>query len=244
MARNKGIIKLEGTIHNLSFYSSVFGDIVRKPGGPSSAQVKESPKFERLRENQKEFGNCAKAGKLIRAPLNPYIKRFDHTCVGRLTSLLTKIKALDHISVRGERSVLIGIQTPEGKGLLKGFDFNKNALLKQILKKEVKIRNGDFFIEALSTRYDLNRPSNATHVVFTGIFSNFNLQTFTHLIESAEYRFALDAPAQDITLPMPSGWQGQVASYILNVKFEQQVNGLQYPLDSAQSNSLGIIEVV
>jgi len=58
MARQKGIIKLEGTIGDISFYKSKDGHLARTKGGMEADRIKNDPTFQRTRENGNEFGRA------------------------------------------------------------------------------------------------------------------------------------------------------------------------------------------
>ena len=49
MARQKGIIKLEGTIGDVSFYKSKDGYLAREKGGVDADRIKNDPAFQRTR---------------------------------------------------------------------------------------------------------------------------------------------------------------------------------------------------
>jgi len=66
MARQKGIIKLKGTVGDLTFYKSIDGYLVREKGGVEASRIASDPAFVRTRENNAEFGNATQAGKLLR----------------------------------------------------------------------------------------------------------------------------------------------------------------------------------
>ena len=59
MAKLKGIIKLEGTLDNLTFYKAKEGYLVKTKGGVSKERIQNDPAFERTRENGSEFGSSA-----------------------------------------------------------------------------------------------------------------------------------------------------------------------------------------
>lgn len=244
MARNKGIIKLEGTIDNMTFYSSVFGTVVRKAGGPNKTQMLESKNFVRTRENQSEFKACTQVGKLIRQPISQFTHRLDHTAVGRLTKVLMDIKNLDIMADRGQRNVSAGLLLPEGKALLKGFDFNAKASLNRVLKHTLAVKNGDLQITGLVPAVDLVYPAGATHVVLTGIFSDLNLVENTHTATLVEQRLALDATVQNICLQGPTTIPTGMKVYFLQVRFEQKTNDDYYSLDDTSKQALRLVEVV
>jgi hypothetical protein len=55
MARQKGIIKLEGTIGDISFYKSKDGHLARTKGGVDGEWIQNDPAFQRTRGNRQEF---------------------------------------------------------------------------------------------------------------------------------------------------------------------------------------------
>ena len=60
MARQNGILKIEGTLENLTFYKTQDGNLVKIKGGVSAVR----PNLSATGENGVEFGNAASAGKL------------------------------------------------------------------------------------------------------------------------------------------------------------------------------------
>ena len=70
MARQRGIIKLQGQMGGVSFYKSQQdGFLAREKGGVDADRIKNDPNFERTRENGAEFGRAGAAGKLLRTAL-------------------------------------------------------------------------------------------------------------------------------------------------------------------------------
>ena len=69
MATIKGPVQLEGGVGGMSFYTRRGSDkiIVRTKGGPSKQAIKNSPGFENLRLNQKEWIGCT-----VSIPNPPY----------------------------------------------------------------------------------------------------------------------------------------------------------------------------
>ena len=113
MARQKGIIKLKGTIGDITFYK-------REKGGIDASRIASDPAFQRTRENGSEFGRAGKAGKMLRTALRPLlINSADGRMVSRLTQAMVKVIQADTVSERGLRNVIDG----EAE-LLFGFEFN------------------------------------------------------------------------------------------------------------------------
>ena len=63
MARQSSLIKIEGTIDNLTFYKSADGHFVRSKGGVSKNRIMNDPAFVRTRENGAEFSSIVGSGK-------------------------------------------------------------------------------------------------------------------------------------------------------------------------------------
>ena len=66
MARLKGLIKIEGTLDELTFYKTQDGHLVKTKSGVSGDRIANDPTFQRTRENGSEFGAAAASGKLLR----------------------------------------------------------------------------------------------------------------------------------------------------------------------------------
>lgn len=66
MAKVNGIIKIEGTVEDLTFYKKDGKNFVRKKGGISKERIMNDPNFVRTRENGSEFGHCGSSGKVLK----------------------------------------------------------------------------------------------------------------------------------------------------------------------------------
>ena len=51
MAKLSGILKIEGTLENLTFYKTQDGHLVKTKGGVSADRIANDPTFQRTREN-------------------------------------------------------------------------------------------------------------------------------------------------------------------------------------------------
>jgi len=73
MARQKGIIKLKGTIGDITFYkTSQDGHLALEKGGIEKSRIESDPAFQRTRENGAEFGRAGKAAKCSGLRLGAY----------------------------------------------------------------------------------------------------------------------------------------------------------------------------
>ncbi|HLG39643.1 MAG TPA: hypothetical protein VI461_08240, partial [Chitinophagaceae bacterium] len=125
MARQKGIIKLDGTIGGVTFYKTKDGYLAKEKSGVSADRIANDPAFQRTRENGAEFGRAGKAGKILRNSIRGLLQNAsDARMVSRLTQEMVKVIQEDAINARGFRNVIDG----EAE-LLQGFDFNINGKL-------------------------------------------------------------------------------------------------------------------
>lgn len=128
MATYESLIKINGSVGDLVFYSLNGKNVVRKKSGFNKTAFKKSPSYEKVRQNSSEFGHCSKAGKTIRSCIEGYIKEAgDPLLYQKFAKLMTAIKDLDMVSERGKRTVQNGLITPEGLQLLKEFRFGKKG---------------------------------------------------------------------------------------------------------------------
>ena len=126
MAKQKGIIKLDGTIGGITFYKTTEdGYLAREKGGVSADKIANDPAFQRTRENGEEFGRAGKAGKLLRNSIRAMLQNAsDSRMVGRLTQKMVEVTQEDITNPRGQRNVIDG----EAE-LLEGFEFNISGKL-------------------------------------------------------------------------------------------------------------------
>jgi hypothetical protein len=248
MAKLGGILKIEGTLDGMTFYKTKDGHLVRTKGGVSKDRIQNDPAFERTRENGKEFGSSAASGKLLRLSVRNLLMRAkDSRVASRLTQSMTKVKNFDLISDRGDRNVAVGIATPEGKEILKGFNFNNRAIIGSILFAPYSIdgATGEITLTDLNPMNDIAYPSGATHVSLTSAFAKIDFETGENSIEiSPAVNLLIDNTTATQTLVPPAVPTGTGNDFmLLLVEFFQEVNGSQYSLKNGAFNVLSIVEV-
>jgi len=111
MAKVKGIVKIQGTLDELTFYKTQDGNLVKTKGDVSKARIATDPNFLRTRENGAEFGSAASAGKLLRATVRSLMMVASDRVTSRVTQLMTIVKNYDTTSVRGSRNVGVVISS-------------------------------------------------------------------------------------------------------------------------------------
>ena len=249
MAKQTGIIKLKGKIGDLSFYKTKDGHLAREKGGVEADRIKNDPAFVRTRENGAEFGASASSGKFSRDTLRPIANTAsDNRVVARMTKLMTLIKNLDTNSTRGKRNAGVAMTLATAKALLKGFEFNINALLGSVLYKAyaVNTTTGVITIPGLVPVNDVAWPAGATHISLTGAYANLNYATSIGDLKLTNIvNLLIDGTTTAVTLTptaVPSGTGAKV--FLLKIEFFQMVNGVQYFLKNGAYNALKVIEVV
>lgn len=248
MGKLTGIIRLKGTFDGLTFYKTEDGYLVKTKSGVSKNRIMNDPAFVRTRENLSEFGLSVKSGKALRQAIGPLLHRAkDSKLSSRMLKVMNSIKNFDSSSVRGKRLVRLGISSPEGKLLLKGFDFNVRAPLSSVLHAlfSVDLATGVVSIADFSPQEQLGFPEGATHVSFCAGFVHLDFETgiFESYYSPVEI-LPLDNTISNLILTpeaVPSG-TGTLL-YLLLIEFFQEVNGVQYSLRNGAFNALNVVEV-
>jgi len=248
MARQKGIIKLKGTIGDITFYKSKDGYIAREKGGIDANRVATDPAFQRTRENGSEFGRAGKAGKILRTALRAVlINSADSRMVSRLTQHMVKVIQADLVSVRGLRNVIDG----EAE-LLTGFEFNIGGKLGTSLFAPY-VGSIDRASGAITVVIDpfvpmnmIAAPGGSTHfkIISAGAEIDFETEAFVEA-HSETAILAWDAVITDVinlenAVPPNSTKPLFLA---LGVEYYQEVNGQMYPLKNGAYNPLALVKV-
>jgi hypothetical protein len=248
MAKQKGIIKLEGTIGDITFVKTKDGYIAKEKTGLNGDRIATDPAFQRTRENGAEFGRAGKAGKMIRTAFRSLLQNAaDSNMTARLTKELIKVIQADATSVRGERNVIDG----EAK-LLQGFDFNEQGKLATTFFAPFTTTI-DRVVGSLTTTIPsfvpnvmIGYPSGATHFKITaaGAAIDFEGQGFEQkLSESAVMPIDGTATAALNLVNNLTANSTHPLFLILGIEFYQEVNGNQYPLKNGAFNALQIVKV-
>ncbi|MBC5863629.1 hypothetical protein [Flavobacterium turcicum] len=249
MGKLSGIIKLEGTLDGLTFYKSKDGHLVRTKGGVNKKRIMTDPAFARTRENLSEFGQNAKAGKLIRDAVGLILNNAkDSKLSSRMLQLMNSIKNLDATSERGKRKVQVGLSSIEGKQRLKGFDFNIQAPMASVLHANYTLdpATGTVTMSDFVPEEQLSKPATATHFSMRTAFVVVDLATGQYT-KSYSPRNSYPIQSTEVTFDMipeavPTG--SGIHLHLLLIEFFQEVNGVSYSLKSGSYNTLNIVEVL
>jgi hypothetical protein len=248
MARQKGIIKLKGTIGDITFYKTQDGHLAREKGGIDANRIKSDPAFQRTRENGSEFGRAGKAGKVLRTAMRALLlNSADGRMVSRLTQQMVKVIQADLINERGLRNVIDG----EAE-LLAGFEFNIRGKLGTSLFAPyvgaIDRVTGDITVDLASfiPTNMIAAPSGTTHykIISAGAEIDFEAETFV-VANSETAILPWDAVATvaiaQINAVTPASTKPLFLA--LGVEFYQQVNGQMYSLKNGAFNPLALVQV-
>ncbi|MBK6990334.1 MAG: hypothetical protein IPH34_00225 [Chitinophagaceae bacterium] len=248
MARQKGIIKLDGTIGGITFYKSQDGYLAREKGGVSADKIANDPNFQRTRENGEEFGRAGKAGKLLRNAIRAMLQNAsDSRMVSRLTAEMVKVIQEDVTNVRGLRNVIDG----EAE-LLEGFEFNIAGKLGTTIYAPFTAtidRVAGTLTANIPAFVPINMiagPGGSTHfkIVSTGAEIDFENETFVMDAQSTAV-LPWDAnPTAVINLVNAVTANSTHPLFLaLGIEFYQEVNGQMYPLKNGAYNALALVKV-
>jgi len=248
MARQKGIIKLKGTIGDITFYKTKDGHLAREKGGIDASRIASDPAFQRTRENGSEFGRAGKAGKILRTSLRALLlNSADGRMVSRLTQAMVKVIQADVTSLRGLRNVIDG----EAE-LLAGFEFNIRGKLGTSLfapfvgtidrvSGEISVDLAEFIPANM-----IAAPSGTTHykIISAGAEIDFEAETFVEA-HSETAILPWDAVAtvaiNQVNAVTPNSTKPLFLA--LGVEFYQEVNGQMYALKNGSYNPLALVQV-
>lgn len=263
MAKQKGIIKLRGSLAGLTFYESNRKSLVRTTGGVEKSRIENDPAFKRTRENMSEFGGSAKIGKSFRMGFVSIIKTMGSTTItGRVTGLMKQINS-NGTGVRGQRS----FEILNNKYILEGFEFNKEQPLNSIFYAPNAVPSLDanrsvatWVVPDFNTSDFINPPEGATHfklLLNCSVLSDYDYVVArkvyepTDALENEQFGIELSAAiplggmvGSDITLSVDLGFANPLPLTVgvlnaVGIIFYQEVNTEYYELSS--ENALKIV---
>ena len=247
MARQKGIIKLKGTIGDISFYKTSDGHLAREKGSIDASRIANDPAFQRTRENGSEFGRAGKGGKVIRNAIRVLLQNAkDKRVVSRLTTDLLKVVKSDASNDRGLRTIENG-----DLNLLKGFEFNVNGKLGATLFSPFKSffdrvsGEANVSISPFSPKIRIAAPKGTTNFKIVMGIAELDFEMEASVFESDETAIlpydAADTSVIDLIASVTSDTTARVIQ-VLGIEFYQEVNGQMYPLKNGSYNALSIID--
>ncbi len=201
MAKQKGFIKLKGSLGGLTFYRKDGGDFIKTTSGVDGNRIKSDPAFKRTRENMREFGGAATVGKALRTGFASILKSMsDSGIVGRITGIMKRINSLGP-GIRGQR----GFEILPNRNLLEGFEFAKSTPLETV-----------FYAPAIAPTLDADRN------VATWVVPDFNTSNYINPPEGAtHFRLLLVS-----TVLSDHSYSAAIRKYVPMHPSENEANGI------------------
>lgn len=249
MARQKGIIKIDGTLGDITFTQTQDGHIARLKTSLNGDKIATSPSFQRTRENIAEFGNAGRATKLMRDAIRTVLQYAkDNRVTSRLTKEMMRVVKADPLSERGKRDVLhLGIET------LQGFNFNKDSVLESVYFGnympfvDKATGQGEITVASFIPSNSIVAPQGATHFKLVSCGAEIDFANGRYMQNStASDEFPIDATATPV-LTMSTSFTPNTASpvfLLFGIQFFQRVNDVNYQLKNGSYNALSLIKVV
>jgi hypothetical protein len=248
MAKQKGIIKLEGSIGDITFFKTADGYLAREKAPISAAQIANDPAFQRTRENMAEFGRAGKASKLLRNALRQVLQYSkDAKVTGRLTGEFNRVIKADLTNPRGQRNVIDG----EAE-LLMGFNFNSNAPLSACIyapfTASIDRPAGTLTVDipSFTPSQLIVAPSGSTHIKLMAMGASVDFENESseaNLQETAILPWDTTPVAASSLVCTVSPASTHPLFLVLGIQFFQLVNGIHYPLKDGGFNALQMVKV-
>lgn len=248
MAKQNGILPVKGKVGNLSFYKTSDGHLMREKGGVDAKRIASDPAFQRTRENGAEFGRAGKAVKLLKSSVRALSQSAsDRRVTSRLVKEMMRVVKSDSVSIRGERNVTDG-----NIELLKGFEFNINAVLDTTFfapfTSEIDRAAGTLSVDipAFIPEKSVVIPEGATHfqVNSAGVELDFEGNVYVSENGSSTPLPWDNVATNPIALSNAVTPNSTNALFLLlGIEFFQEVNGKMYTLKNGGFNALSVIEV-
>jgi hypothetical protein len=248
MAKQRSIIKLDGTISDITFYKTKDGYLAKEKSSISASRIATAPEFERTRENGIEFGHAGAAAKLLRKSIRPLLnKGKDSRVASRLTREMMKVVKSDATSTRGQRNVLDG-ETE----MLQGFDFNIKAPLGSTLFApyvatiDRTAGTSGITLSPFVPADAIATPDGATHfsIVSAGVEIDFEgAVTMQQIADSGVMPLGNEAGSAVTMTHTLTPKSTHPIFVLLGVQFFQDVNGIKYSLKNGGYNALGLVKV-
>ncbi|REG77522.1 hypothetical protein [Algoriphagus antarcticus] len=243
MAKQAGVITLNGKVGRLSFYKTKDGYLAREKGGVSKSRIMNDARFARTRENLKEFADNATSAKLFRDALRPVIAKIgDRRLNLRITQVMMKVLQSDLVNNRGERMVRAG-----DWNLLRNLELNLGSSLGSTLFLEIGYADSPaswgVSIPAFIPQDFVAVPKGATHLRITALGVGLDFTTSGRAVQSAiSSLLPVIDPAAAISLSVDKALlSGTHRAFILSVEFVQMVNGSEYSINNGAHNAAKIV---
>lgn len=248
MARQVGIVKIQGTIGDISFYKSVEGHLVRSKGGVSKKRILTDPNFQRTRENASEFGQAGKLSKILLNDVRHLVYgASDSRMFSRLLKTFLSIIKEDNVSARGERTV-----RNKNVPMLSGFEFNLKSKVANTIYVPLDVEMtvpGEFLVKIrpFTPQQEIRSPIGATHFQLVCAIGRMDYEK--EIWKYVEHKFDVMQIDNNLSKKIEkglviSGSDFQPVLIFFGIEFYQEVNKTMYQLNNGSYNSFSIYDFI
>lgn len=239
MAKNVGVVQLQGNLGNLNFTKD--GQVRQKPASRTVTA-------ERTLENNSEFSTQAKATSLIGEAFRSCIANAkSRDWHNRLSKVSREVMKLDLTNPRGQRGII-----DDETSLYQGFDFNGNAPIGRVMYAQISTTldrttgTCQAIIPVLTPAVSIAAPQGATHVRYIACSSEVDFENGNLSAKDAVSVFVTLNNLPQVAITLDLGVTENAAKPIfigVGLEFYQEVNGQKYLLQNGQFNPFQIVAV-
>lgn len=242
MARPKGTFSYTGTLDGKTiYYDKLNGFVMRRAGGPSKAQIANSPRCEPVRQNNAEFKRAVMAASVLTRAFTILKNRSgDSRLNNRLKSSLQYTIKLDTLHAPGERFLHAG-----NTCMMQPVAFNEKAPLPSIAELQVRRETTADGLQVTLDCAVLKRYERITHYQLSSqlvqLKPNGQPEVVSNDLQDTEFiSLAANEPLKDYLLVHRPYCEANVRIQGLAITFYIYTNGVYYPVNNAGCNA-GII---
>lgn len=246
MAKQVSVIRLSGTLGEITFYQQDGKDYARRKSKLNRKTVLESKNFERTRETFNEFKFGAHFMKAVRKSLGKaFIGNKNYT--SRMNALIYKILDTDTTNIRGQR--LCSYAESAGISMLKNFKFLQDSDASDILgfcffdiNDHANSGEYTFQITNLDTE-TVTLPPTATHFKILSSLGQVHKDNFEYINYKTLETLYLDNASGIYT----QEWSISVKAIniepyhsfqLLRLEYYQEIAGTYYPMQTGNTSVL------
>lgn len=243
MAKQKGIIRLHGTLGGINFYDRLGEPLARESGGGFNSQS--AKKYPRIQEQITEMTAASITNKIFKRSFRSLMLDYkDGTLHYRLQSFFMRVKDLDLVSARGQRTVGKGMAHPYAQRLLLDFNFTPKRSL--LINGQLEF---DWASHELTvSRFDIadaGMPKTADAIGLVLLTVRFDFEALQYVTQkSTPLMLGRDFNSHTFSLQTAALSLGNGLRFaMLRVAYYQEVNGDYYILPGDGQFGLGVVAV-
>ena len=239
MARNTGVVQLQGNVGNLNFTKD--GQVRQKPASRTVTA-------DRTLENNSEFSTQTKGSSLIGEAFRSCIANAkSRDWHNRLSKITREVMKLDLTNPRGQRGII-----DDETLLYESYDFNANAPIGRVLYAQVATvldrvtGNCQIVVPALTPAVSIAAPQGTTHFRYIACAAEIDFESETVSTNDAMsgYLPLNNIPQVALTLDADVMTNASKPIFVgFGLEFYQEVNGQKYLLQNGQYNPFQIVKV-